>query len=243
MQDIFNRAELLLGPEAMERLASARVIVFGVGGVGSWTAEALVRTGVGHLTIVDADCVAESNINRQLMALTTTIGQPKVEVLRQRLLRINPKAEITAINRRYEPASADDFQLSNYDFVVDAIDSLSDKADLILTATRLKVKLVSSMGAALKTDPSRIRVDDFRRVKGCRLAAALRNKFKRLGRCPSRKFRCVYSDEIVENRGSRPDNSGAKSYGKVAINGALCHITAIFGMTLAGLVINSIAKG
>lgn len=239
--DIFNRVELLLGSEALERLQKVRVIVFGVGGVGSWTAEALVRSGIGHLTIVDADCVAESNINRQLMALTTTVGLPKVDLLRQRLLQINPEAEIVAMNCRYEAANSETFDLTGYDYVVDAIDSLSDKADLILTATRLKVKLVSSMGAALKTDPTRIRVDDFSRVKGCRLAAALRNKFKRMGRYPSRKFKCVFSDELVPNKGSRPDNSGAKSYGKVTTNGALCHITAIFGMTLAGLVVRSIA--
>lgn len=240
MEDIFNRVELLLGPEALERLRQSRVIVFGVGGVGSWTAEALVRTGVGRLTIVDADCVAASNVNRQLMALTTTIGQSKVDLLRARLLEINPEAEIVAVNRRFEASTVDEFDLGSYDFVVDAIDSLADKALLILTATRMKIKLVSSMGAALKTDPGRIRVDDFSRVKGCRLAAALRKKFKQLDRYPSRKFKCVFSDELVPNKGSRPDETGGKSYGKVATNGALCHITAIFGMTLAGLVINSL---
>lgn len=240
MEDIFNRVELLLGPEALERLRQSRVIVFGVGGVGSWTAEALVRTGIGRLTIVDADCVAASNVNRQLMALTTTIGQSKVDLLRARLLEINPEAEIVAVNRRFEASTVDEFDLGSYDFVVDAIDSLADKALLILTATRMKIKLVSSMGAALKTDPGRIRVDDFSRVKGCRLAAALRKKFKQLDRYPSRKFKCVFSDELVPNKGSRPDETGGKSYGKVATNGALCHITAIFGMTLAGLVINSL---
>lgn len=240
MEDIFNRVELLLGPEALERLRQSRVIVFGVGGVGSWTAEALVRTGIGRLTIVDADCVAASNVNRQLMALTTTIGQSKVDLLRARLLEINPEAEIVAVNRRFDASTVDEFDLGSYDFVVDAIDSLADKALLILTATRMKIKLVSSMGAALKTDPGRIRVDDFSRVKGCRLAAALRRKFKHLGRYPSRKFKCVFSDELVPNKGSRPDETGANNYGKVATNGALCHITAIFGMTLAGLVINSL---
>lgn len=242
-RDIFNRVELLLGEDALHRLAEARVIVFGIGGVGSWTAEALVRSGIGHLTIVDADRVAESNVNRQLMALTDTVGRVKVDVMRERLLKINPEADIKAIDRRFTADTADDFKLSDYDYVVDAIDSLSDKALLILTATRLKVKLVSSMGAALKLDPTRIRVDEFFKVKGCRLAAALRRKFRQLDRYPSRKFKCVYSDELVANKGCRPDESGAMTYGKVSTNGALCHITAIFGMMLAGLVIRSTAEG
>lgn len=240
--DRFNRVERLLGADAMSTIANARVIVFGVGGVGSWTAEALVRTGIGRLTIVDADRVAESNINRQLMATTSTVGRPKVDVLRERLLDINPECRIDAVDRQYTAETADDFVLTDYDYVVDAIDSLSDKALLIETATRGRVKLVSSMGAALKMDPTRIRVGEFRSVKGCRLAAALRRKFKQTGRWPSRKFQCVYSDELLENLGAREDGSGAKNYGKVAINGALCHITAIFGMTLAGLVIEGLLR-
>lgn len=238
--DRFNRTERLLGQDMMQRLHSSRIIIFGVGGVGSWTAEALIRTGIGHLTIVDADSVAASNINRQLMALTSTVGQPKAEVLRQRLTDINPSADITAICRQYSADTADEFDLTRFDYVVDAIDSLSDKALLLVNATRQKVKIVSSMGAALKIDPTRIKVGEFRSVKGCRLAAALRNKFKRTGVWPSRKIQCVYSDELLQNKSDRKDATGAMSYSKVAINGAMCHITAIFGMTLAGLVIESL---
>lgn len=240
--DRFNRVERLLGEDAMLRLAEARVIVFGVGGVGSWTAEALVRTGIGELIIVDADRVAESNINRQLMATTSTVGKEKVEVLRERLLDINPECKIRAVARQYTTETADEFRLSDCDYVVDAIDSLADKALLIENATRMRVRLVSSMGAALKMDPTRIRVGEFATVKGCRLAAALRRKFRHSGRWPSRKFQCVYSDELLENNGFRQDETGAKSYGKVAINGALCHITAIFGMTLAGLVVEGLVR-
>lgn len=240
--DRFNRVRGLLGSEAMESLQRARVIIFGVGGVGSWTAEALVRSGVGRLTIVDADRVAASNINRQLMATTSTVGQEKVEVLRQRLLDINPDCRIETIAERFTAENAGEFNLPAYHYAVDAIDSLTDKANLILLATRLKVPLVSSMGAALKMDPTRIKVAEFWSVKGCRLAAALRNKFKRMDRRPSRKFKCVYSDEIMENHAPLTDDSGAMTFGKVAINGALCHITAIFGMTLAGLVIAGLTK-
>ncbi|MCM1292920.1 MAG: tRNA threonylcarbamoyladenosine dehydratase [Bacteroides sp.] len=241
-KDIFNRVELLLGDEVMQRLKDTRVIVFGVGGVGSWTAEALARTGIGHMTIVDADRVAASNINRQLMATVDTVSQVKVDVLARRLLSINPELDLQAVEARFDKSTADDFHLQEYDYVVDAIDSLTDKALLISIATRLKVKLVSSMGAALKLDPTRIRVASFERVTGCRLAAALRRKFKQTGIYPSRKFKCVYSDELLPNRGAVADTFGTMTYGKVVTNGALCHITSIFGMTLAGLVIEGICK-
>lgn len=237
-----NRVELLVGADAMRRIRDARVIVFGVGGVGSWAAEALVRSGISDLTIVDADRVAESNINRQLMATSSTVGEIKVDVLRRRLLDIAPDARVTAVYRRYEAATADDFDLESYDYVIDAIDSLADKALLIANATRLRRKLFSSMGAALKMDPSRVKTGEFRTVTGCRLAAALRRKFKQTGMYPARKFKCVYSDELVPNRGTCTDNTGAMTFGKAVTNGALCHITAIFGMTLAGLVIDDIAR-
>lgn len=241
---IFNRVERLMGREAMARLNSLNVIVFGVGGVGSWTAEALIRSGIGRLTIVDADRVAVSNINRQLMANTATVGRSKVEVLRSRLLEINPGADIKAVERIYSEDTASEFNLREYDYVVDAIDSLSDKALLLLNATSCGpgTKTVSSMGAALKMDPARIAVAEFWKVKGCPLAAALRRKFKKSGVMPRRKIRCVYSDELLKNVDSPDDSSGAMSYGKVVTNGALCHITAIFGMTLAGLIVEDVYK-
>ena len=241
---VFHRVERLLGAEGLEQLAHARVIVFGVGGVGSWTAEALVRSGVGHLTIVDADVVAESNINRQLMALRSTVGLPKARLLAERFADINPACEVTAVVGRYTAETADSFDLEQYDVVIDAIDSLADKALLILRATAARHPVFfSSMGAACKMDPTRIRVDEFWKVKGCRLAAALRQRFKRQGVRPRRKFRCVYSDELLPNLGpDEPDTSGAMTYGKVACNGALAHITAIFGMTLAGLALQSLTK-
>lgn len=240
---IFNRVNRLVGTERFKRIEKCRVIVFGVGGVGSWTVEALVRSGIRRITIVDADSVAASNINRQLPALTTTIGESKVEVLRNRMLKINPQAEITALNMLYTTNTAQQFQLSDYDYVVDAIDSLSDKMLLILEATRSKARFVSSMGAALKMDPTRIAVAEFWNVKGCPLAAALRRKFKKSGNMPRRKFRCVYSDELLPNLGDDNDQSGAMTFGKASVNGAVCHITAIFGLTLAGLILNDLYKG
>lgn len=248
MQTLFSgmhhRTERLLGTACLARLQSARVLIFGVGGVGSWCAEALVRSGVGHLTIVDSDSVSVSNCNRQLMATAQTVGRPKVEVLRERLLEINPDAQIVAIQQLYSEATADRFHMEEYDYVVDAIDSLRDKADLILRATSLPkhILFVSSMGAALRSDPFMIRKAEFWQVKGDGLARALRDRFKRNKTFPARKFQCVYSEEPpMPNRGeiSEGDEAG---HTKVAVNGSLCHITASFGMALASLIINDIAK-
>ncbi len=229
--DIFQRAELLLGQQRMERIAAARVIIFGVGGVGSWCAETLVRSGIGHLTMVDGDEVVASNINRQLMATTATIGQPKVEVLRERLQLINPDADIRTVYGRFNADTADSFRLSEYDYVIDAIDSLTDKALLINTVTRLPhTELFSSMGAARKFDPAKIRTAEFRKVEGDPLARTLRHKFKQSGTYPARKFLCVYSDEVLPNAYESPDRA----------NGTLAHITVIFGNLLASLVLRHI---
>ena len=238
--DIFDRTRLLVGEAAMSRLGAARVIVFGVGGVGSWCAESLVRSGIGHLTIVDADMVNITNVNRQLMATTATVGREKVEVMRERLLQINPAAHITAIHQLYNADSADQFLLDEYDYVVDAIDSLKDKALLILRATSSRARLFSSMGAALKMDPSHIRVAEFWKVEGDPLARCLRRKFKSQGLFPERKFLCVYSDEQLQNQGEPPVEEGPELYHKVQVNGTIVHITAIFGLTLASLVIRDV---
>lgn len=233
----FSRTEMLLGPDAMQCLAQTRVLLFGVGGVGSWCAEALVRTGVGHLEMIDPDVVAESNLNRQLPATTSTLGRPKVEVLRRRLLSINPHADIVARTDKYCQATAREWDFNQYDYIIDAIDSLSDKALLILEACRSHARLFSSMGAALKSDPQRVAIAEFWKVKGCPLARALRQKFKRDGVFPSRKFRCVYSDELLKNH---PD--AERDPESPRANGTLMHITAIFGLTLASMVIRDVTE-
>lgn len=225
---IHTRSCTILGNEAMQKLNQSRVIIFGVGGVGSWCAESLVRTGLTHLTIVDSDTVCVTNCNRQLMAVSSTIGQSKVEAMKRRLNDINPDAQITALSTRYTPESAEQFHLEEYDVVIDCIDSLPDKADLILRTSRLypDTLLLSSMGAALKKDPTKIQVAEFWKVEGDALARALRNRFKRSKQFPAHKFQCVYSKEpplpnLVEGDG----------------NGSLVHITSIFGMMLSGLAI------
>ena len=233
LQDRLHRARLLLGDEVMTSLAEKRVILFGVGGVGSWCAEALVRSGVKHLTVVDFDTVCPSNVNRQMMATTRTIGQVKVEALRERLLEINPDAEIEAVRETFSAGNAGTFNLGRYDYIIDAIDSLKDKAQLILSACETDATLLSSMGAALKTDPTRVAVAEFWKVRGCPLGAALRRMFRKSGRMPAKKFQCVYSEELQRNC--------LPSEGEAA-NGSLMHITAIFGCTLAGLLIQSEIK-
>ncbi len=231
-----DRAELLLGSQALSLLRSRRVIIFGVGGVGSWCAEALVRTGVGQLTIVDADIVSDSNINRQLMATHSTIGRPKVEVLRERLLDINPGAQITAIHDVFCEENAASYELGSYDYVMDCIDSLKDKVALLLAATASGARVFSSMGAALKLDPTQIRVAEFWKVRGCPLGAALRKRMRRAGVKPSQPVTCVYSEELLSNKRQSPTEEGKSP------NGSVVHITGIFGFTLASLVVNDVAR-
>ncbi len=238
----FNRLRLLLGDDILSQVMAKRVIVFGVGGVGSWCAESLVRSGICDITLVDADKVCITNINRQLLATTSTIDGVKVEVMKRRLLDINPNAKITSLEMRYDENTANEFDLNEYDYVIDAIDSLADKALLIRNACDSRATLFASMGAALKTDSSRISTAEFWKVNGCPLAAALRRRFKRSKQLPSRKFKCVYSDEIFPNRGTLIDADDSMTYNKVATNGTLSHTTAIFGLKLAELVISDIMK-
>ena len=256
-QQIFHRSRLLMGDAPLQRLHDIRVILFGVGGVGSWCAESLVRSGVKHLTIVDSDRVNISNVNRQLMATTQTVGQVKVEMLKERLLSINPEAEITAIQDIYNAENSETFKLNEYDVIIDAIDSLAEKAHLLLTASRTDALLYSSMGAALKMDPTRIQVAEFMKVRGCPLGRALRKKMKHQKVRPAKKFLCVYSDEVLPNLGeadvdgyeptiaeSTDAQEGREELlshnwndRKAQINGTMSHITAMFGFMLAGLIV------
>jgi tRNA A37 threonylcarbamoyladenosine dehydratase len=243
----------------MKLLAETNVIIFGVGGVGSWCAESLVRSGIKNISIVDSDRICVTNINRQLMATSNTIGQVKVDALCRRLLEINPHANITPIQKIYDSQTAHSFPLHTFHYIIDAIDSLENKALLIRQATQTPSTLFSSMGAALKMDPSRIRTTEFWKVTGCPLAAALRRKFKKT-EMPAKKFLCVYSDELLQNQGhtsscgtdkclcpkniTGPGDPTLLNHEwcsmKAQINGTLAHTTAIFGFTLAGLLIQDI---
>ena len=209
----------------MTLLQSKRVILFGIGGVGSWCAECLIRTGLTHLTIVDGDTVQPSNLNRQLPATQVTIGQPKVQALKERLLTINPDATIEAIPEMVNGEWLEAHGL-NYDYVIDAIDSVADKTDLILYATRARgVKIFSSMGAALRFDPTQVTTGELMSIQGDALAKAVRARMKRLGKHPNKKVRCVYSTEQAQRCETR---------------GSLMQVTAAFGLTLASLVIKDL---
>ncbi len=204
-----------------------RVAVVGVGGVGSWCAEALLRTGVRHLTLMDDDVVAPSNVNRQCPATSRTLGRPKVEVMRERLLEIDPEADVVAVNERYERGLP---RGGAVDAIVDAIDSVPCKAELILTATAAGIPLFSSMGAALRFDPTQVEVRRFDRIAGDGLARALRQRFRKLGRFPARPFACVTTRELPARRAD------------LTTKGSLMPVTATFGMALAAEVIRLCAK-
>ena len=212
-----------MGAKTMETLRTKRVILFGVGGVGSYAAESLIRTGLTHLTIVDGDVVQASNLNRQLPATRSTMGMPKVEALKARLMDINPDAEIEArcemVNGEWLRANG----LEGFDYVIDAIDSVADKTDLIVYASRVRgCKVFSSMGAALRFDPTQVTTAELFSVKGDALARAVRERMKRMNCKPSKKIRCVYSTEQAQRCETR---------------GSLMQVTAVFGLTLASLVI------
>lgn len=245
----------------MNVLSQKRVIIFGVGGVGSWCAESLVRTGVGELTIVDSDRVCITNINRQLMATAQTVGQVKTEALKERLLEINPGAKVNALQKIYNAETSSEFMLEGYDYIIDAIDSLQSKMHLMIAACKTNAVFLSSMGAALRIDPSRVQVAPFWEVKGCPFARKIR-KDMRKGEMPQKNFLCVYSDEVLENLGASTSCGTEKCMcpknvsdvgdpelaqhewcsSKAVINGSLAHMTAIFGFTLAGLVIEDVYR-
>ena len=221
----------------MKRLTEARVLVVGVGGVGSWCAEALVRTGLGHITLMDDDVVAESNVNRQCPATVATVGRAKVEAMAERLRAINPGCEVEARNSRFSSAASFS-SLASFDLIVDAIDSVDCKAELILGATEAGVPIVSSMGAALRLDPTKVKVTRFEKVEGDGLARALRQRFKKLGRFPEEKFSCVWSGERPFCK-SGQETASPFSTGK----GSLMQVTAVFGMCLASEAIRILTKG
>jgi tRNA A37 threonylcarbamoyladenosine dehydratase len=235
----FARTEQALGKRAAAVLAASRVAVVGVGGVGGWCAEALVRTGVGTLVIVDPDRVAPSNVNRQIMATSKSVGELKVAALEKRLLEINPGLRLEVFPERYSKDTAASFGLERCGCIVDAIDSVDDKADLIAHVTRLEsVDLFSSMGAALRKDPFAVAKDEFWNIKGDALARSLRSRFRKSGVFPGRGFMCVYSSERPFAAKDAPATAERRAYG------SLVHVSAVFGFALAGMVIDKlVGKG
>lgn len=250
--ELFQRTGLLFGDSFLEAAATKKVILFGLGGVGSWCAETLVRSGIGHITLVDADVVAESNINRQLPATTSTVGRPKVEVMYERLKDINPAVDLQIHQQIYSAETHSFFRIETYDYIVDAIDSLEHKVHLIQQSCLTPAKLYASMGAALKTDPLKIKVAEFNKVTGCPLAAAVRRRIRLKGGV-EKKFYCVFSEEQFKNRGSSQAEKMGDTNAMLSetnpysehkrINGTSSYMPAMFGMTLASLIIRDILSG
>jgi tRNA A37 threonylcarbamoyladenosine dehydratase len=254
-----HRLQLLTGAAVVESLAATRLILFGLGGVGSWCAEALVRSGVLDLTIVDSDSVCITNINRQIQATPATVGLLKTEAMLQRLADINPEAHITALPTVFDKHTADGFDLGGYAYVIDAIDSLSSKVELIMRASMAGAKVFTALGASNKLDPAMIKVGSLWDSEGCRLGRFVRKRLRRRGF--NGAVTCVYSDEFREPfPGEIGCGTGACLCPKVSrssdgtvmpahewcsakkqINGSAVHITGIFGFMLAGFVIQDIA--
>jgi len=238
---VFHRTQLLIGEEALKRLTETHVIVFGLGGVGSWCAEALIRSGVGRLTLVDDDVVCETNINRQMQATSKTVGQFKVEALKERLLEIHPDAEIMTLQKVYTQSTREEFNLSSYDYVIDAIDSLSHKVDLIASAMEIGVTLFSAMGAACKLDATSIRVDSIWKTYGCKLAKFVRRRLRHYG--ATGDCLCVYSKDLFsppESAEPAVEDGDAWSETSPLVNGSMVHMTGVFGFNLAGLVVQDV---
>ena len=233
-----QRTELLVKEEGMERLQSANILIVGLGGVGSFAAEFLVRSGIGNLTIVDGDTVDITNINRQLPALNSTIGKNKTDVVAERILDINPKINLKKINEFLEPERMEEILTQEkFDYVLDCIDSLSPKLALIITCKRKKIKLVSAMGAGGKTDPSKVMVRDISKTNNCFLAKQIRKKLKK--EQIHKGFRCVFSTEIQdENSLKMTDGSNYKK----SFYGTISYIPAIFGLYAAAEVIRFLLK-
>lgn len=233
-----QRTELLVKEEGIERLQSANILIVGLGGVGSFAAEFLVRSGIGNLTIVDGDTVDITNINRQLPALNSTIGKNKTDVVAERILDINPEINLKKINEFLEPERMEEILTQEkFDYVLDCIDSLSPKLALIITCKRNKIKLVSAMGAGGKTDPSKVMVRDISKTNNCFLAKQIRKKLKK--EQIHKGFRCVFSTEIQdENSLKMTDGSNYKK----SFYGTISYMPAIFGLYAAAEVIRFLLK-
>lgn len=231
MKEQFERTGMLLGEEAVGKLNKCRVAVFGVGGVGGYVVEALGRSGVGEIDIIDKDTVSESNINRQIIALHSTIGKSKVEVMKERLLDINPEIKVNTHECFYLPENAEQFDFSKYDYIVDAVDTVTAKLEIIQHAKSLGVPVISSMGAGNKLDPAAFQVADIYKTKVCPLAKVMRRELKKRG---VDSLKVVYSEE-------EPKKTVIGENGRFA-PGSIAFVPSVCGMIIAGEVIKDIAS-
>ena len=230
----FLRSEMILGEKSTEILKNKSVILFGLGGVGSYTAEALARAGIGRLTIVDNDTVSVTNLNRQLCALHSTVGMPKVDVVKARILDINPQCKVTAVRKFYLPENSAEFNLENFDYIADAIDTVSAKIDLAVKSQELGIPLVACMGTGNKLDPSRFTVSDIFKTSGCPLCRVMRNELKKRG---IKKLNVVWSPEEPVKPLQTDENSGKRQ-----TPASLPFVPPVAGMIMAGKIITDLAR-
>ncbi len=235
MSERFLREEMLFGPAAMEKLKNSSVIVFGLGGVGSWCAEGLARAGVGHLTLVDQDTAGESNTNRQLCALTSTLGQPKAEIMARRVRDINPEIDARPIAARYEAETRSVFFDQHYDYIVDCIDLVSCKVNLIETARELDIPIISALGAGNKKDAEALTVTDISKTEGCPLARVVRKELRKRG---IMHLPVVFSPEPAMT----PASAEAPPPGRRSVPGSLVWVTASAGMLLCSHVVQALIE-
>ena len=240
MQHRFSRTELLIGKDNIERLKNARVAVFGIGGVGGYVVEALARSGVGHLDLIDNDTVCITNINRQIIATTDTIGRYKVDVAKERVLSINPDAVVKTYQTFYLPQTADEFDFSAYDYVVDAIDTVTGKIQLVMAAKEAGVPIISAMGAGNKMNPSLFEVADIYKTSVCPLAKVMRRELKKRG---VKKLKVVYSKEKAMTPLASDEMSSGDEMkeGRVKqVPGSNAFVPSVAGLIMAGEIINDL---
>lgn len=243
----FSRTELLLGKEGMERLKNARVAVFGVGGVGGYVCEALVRSGVGSFDLIDDDKVCLTNLNRQIIATRSTVGKYKVDVMKERMLDINPDVQVETYKCFFLPENADDFPFAEYDYVVDAVDTVTAKIELVMKCQSMGVPIISSMGAGNKLDASAFQVADIYKTKMCPLAKVMRRELKKRG---IKKLKVVYSEEKptrpIEDMGDCrttcicPPGAAHKCTERRDIPGSVAFVPSVAGLIVAGEVVKDL---
>lgn len=250
MLNQFSRTQLLLGKEAMDKLQQSRVAVFGIGGVGGYTVEALVRSGVGAVDLIDDDKVCLTNLNRQIVATRSTVGKYKVDVMRDRILDINPKVEVNVHKCFYLPETKDEFDFSQYSYVVDAVDTVTAKLQLVMEAKEAGVPIISSMGAGNKLDPSAFQVADIYKTSVCPLAKVMRRELKKRG---IKKLKVVYSQEqptrpledmsiSCRNHCICPPGAAHKCTERRDIPGSVAFVPSVVGLIIAGEVIKDLVK-
>ena len=233
MLEKFSRTELLIGEKAVEKLANSRVAVFGVGGVGGYVVEALVRSGVGTLDLIDNDDVSISNINRQIIATTKTVGRPKVDVAKERALEINPNVKINIYQMFYTPETEEQFDFSQYDYVIDAIDTVVGKLSLVEKSKSAGVPIICAMGAGNKLDPTKFEVADISKTSVCPLARVMRTELKKRN---ITDVKVVYSKEIPQKTDLVDEKTGK------SVPGSISFVPSVVGLIIAGEVIKDLIK-